>query len=156
MPRRKKTTSRTKESIHACNTLELSFCHFVLQGKSYAEAARAMGLDPLQGDAYSKRVAVKAYLERFTDRFLENMAQAETAKFMASGISRESIAQRLYFLGNVPPHDTRGGIDGQVTALVKLAELMGYTFDQNKIPEALRGMTSDQLQNFAVRGAKPN
>lgn len=155
---KKKPSARAskKDVIPPCNTLELSFCHFVLQGKTYADAARAMGLDPLQGPVYAKRPAVKSYLERYTDRFLDNMAMAETAKFMAAGITRDSIAQRLFFLGNVPAHETRGNIAGQVDALVKLADLMGYTFDQNKIPEALKNLSEDQLRDFAVRGSKPN
>lgn len=153
MATKRNAPGRPKDGRPVCNHLELAFCHFVMQGKSYTQAALAMGLTERDGDIYAHRANVKAYLERFTDRFLERMAMAETRKMMAAGISRDAVAQQLYYLGCMPPEETKGSIDGQVTALKELAELMGFKFDPKQLPETLRRMSEADLRNYAVGSA---
>lgn len=149
MPRAK---TRAKDKPIVVNAIEASYCHQRLQGKTPAEAGEACGIGVQQGLAYEQRVGVRAWMERYTEQFIAGMAQADVMKATKNNISRESILLRLWHLGNTPPQETRGSIDGQVTALMKLADLLGIAFDPNKLPEQFRNWSDEELRKYAATG----
>jgi hypothetical protein len=141
-----------KEKPLRLNALEMRYCMLRMQGKTPEVAVAEMGLDPRQGTTYEQREMVKLYMERYTERFLEGSVTHEVMKLNKAGINRDSIAQRLWFLASLAPHETRESIDGQIDALKTLSELLGYTFDPKTLPNELKHLSEEQLKEYATTG----
>jgi hypothetical protein len=155
MPRAKssaatKKSAKTPKKAVLLSQVEIAICHELLGGdKTSAQIAGALGLSLQDVTAIRARKHVQTYMAEYQAIFMNKMADAEARKLLKMNITRDTIAERLYLLSLTPPAETKGSIDGQVTALKELSDLLGLKFDANKLPEALRGMSDEQLRNYA-------
>lgn len=145
---------RTFEGV-PLNNIELAFCHaFLAQEKSDpAAAAKGIGLTPHAGTILYKRPHIQQYLSVYNSAFMERMAEKEVGKLFDEGISRDSIARRLWALGSLPPERTKGSINGQVEALGELSTLLGFAIAPRDMDKYFEGKSDEQIRNFLNYGS---
>lgn len=145
----KKQAKRKTTKVPALNPIEAAFCHLLMQGKSATEAAEALGLAKEDGARYYQRKSVQNYMAEYRTMFAARMAEYEARAAVKQNITRESIAARFMALADIPAHETKGSIIGQVEALKAVVDLYCMKIDPKMLPNLLSQMSDEQLRGYS-------
>ena len=138
-------TEQEKQIVHLCIARE--------NGRN--AVCSIMGMTPDQVDAVLNRMPVRRYLEKYQAQFIRLLATREVSKLLRIGVTRDTIALRLFELGQMDPDLTKGSIDGQVKALVECARILGVHSTAGIVKE-FEGRTDAELAYFSEHGKWPS
>jgi hypothetical protein len=135
--------------------LEIAFAHVLMsmETRDVTAAAAKLGLDAARGKKMGASRRVKDYILAYRYHYIESMAETEVRLMVNAGITRQSIAARMWVLANLPPERTQGGISGQVRACISVATLMNFMQPPRDLDDLFKDKSDDQLRNYWQYGS---
>ncbi len=157
---RSNTKPPIKKAKQPITELEMTFCHLCMsgdggKGMSQEKAAEKLGLPAKDGRVIAQRLQVKAYFEEYRRTFMMEMARQEATQVHKFDVTRANAVALLWKLANTAPERTRGSINGQVDAVDKIGEMLGFKVNPRDFNDALVSLTEEQLLHVAEHGKLP-
>jgi hypothetical protein len=103
-----------------------------------------------------KSPAIQRYIQQYNHAFLREVARYELSKITRFAVTRDDVIGRLHMLALTPPDETKGSIDGQVSALNAITEILGLKFSARDADAFFKGRTQDELDYYALHGRFPD
>jgi hypothetical protein len=115
-------------------------------------AARELGATVADVRHVMKRPEIQRYIQQYNHAFLKEVARYELSQITKYPVSRDDIIGRLYMLSLTPPEETKGTIDGQVSAMSAIVDLLGLKFSPRDADSFFKDKTPEELRNYALYG----
>ncbi len=148
-PKRKPGTSLTPISDKEC-----VFAHLLIKGdRTDAECAEQAGFARTDARKLRLKPRIQEYIRLYREQFAFMLASRELDAAAAIGIDRNALVQRLWMLANTVPERTRGSIDGQVAAVDKIADMLGYKIQPRNLDDFFKGKSDEQVANYLAYGS---
>jgi hypothetical protein len=140
---------------------EILFCHLVLKGTGdpsatnldRIEAAGAkVGYTKAMASKVYHRKPVQAWLEKYRERLMVEMAREDVRQLRRGGFTREDVLTLLHDLATMSPDKTKGSITGQVAAAAEMGKIMGLVVAPRDPDSFFKGRTEEEIAHFAEHG----
>jgi hypothetical protein len=140
---------------------DVLFCHLIMKGLPDPKATQ---LDRIEAAGvkvgYTKSLAskvyhrkpVQAWLEKYRERLMVEMAREEVRQLRRAGYTRDDVLTILHDLATMPPERTKGSITGQVLAGAEMGKIMGLVVAPRDPDSFFKGRTEEEIAHFAEHG----